>query len=95
MTGSLLSLWLNLAGCKIGKHEGFTSCHPSSNNPWPSPQARESGGAGPAPLRTLADMLTVSAQECLTNVHTDDVGAIVNALIERAETIMGIPDGSM
>ena len=47
------------------------------------------------PFRSLALALGAEARESLNGPDLADVGVVVQALVERAEVILGIPDGSL
>lgn len=47
------------------------------------------------PLRSLALALGAEARDSLNGPDLADVGVVVLALVERAEVILGIPDGSL
>lgn len=46
------------------------------------------------PLRSLALALGVGEKQTVAGPDLADVGVVVQALVERAEVILGIPDGS-
>ena len=46
------------------------------------------------PFRSLALALGVDEKQSVTGPDLADVGVVVQALVERAEVILGIPDGS-
>lgn len=61
---------------------------------WRGLSREESAKLALYPFRALANLFNVSGGECLTKVHTDDLGTVIEALAKRAEVTLGVPDGS-